>query len=288
MSGNSSSIELDIFSQVTAHLTLVARHDGKETILAAASGFFVDIRGRLFLVTAWHNLTGRRPRDLKPEHSKVGIPTHVRVRATYRYDELVSLYYDDSYNDVEKCRRAFWQHPKGPRIDVAVIEVPKNRNVKALPENRLSAHPANRQPFRVRQVCYAIGYPHGLVDFSYDGYIVPIHKVASIASEPLADYMQEPIILIDIVARKGMSGSLVLAEFYSHSGLVRDDQILGLYAGRYFTPIEERFVEHVGLSQQTEDSGVGYVFKSEAILEVFSQIKGDIPSEVGLLPCPVD
>jgi len=81
-----------------------------------------------------------------------------------------------------------------------------------------------------------------------------------------------------------MSGSLVLAQFYSNSGLVRDDQILGIYAGRYFGPIETE-AQAPFASKQTEDSGVGYVFKSKAILEVLNQIRGPYPAEVRLGRC---
>jgi hypothetical protein len=83
-----------------------------------------------------------------------------------------------------------------------------------------------------------------------------------------------------------MSGSLVLAQFYSHSGLVRDDQILGIYTGRYFAPIETE-TQALSASKRTEDSGVGYVFKSKAILEVLNQIRGLYPVEVGLGPLRV-
>jgi hypothetical protein len=79
-----------------------------------------------------------------------------------------------------------------------------------------------------------------------------------------------------------MSGSLVLAQFYSHSGLVRDDQVLGIYAGRYFTPVEEPTADHISTSKKMEESGVGYVFKSKAIVEVLNQINGTYPTERGL------
>jgi hypothetical protein len=136
----------------------------------------------------------------------------------------------------------------------------------------------------VRQFCYAIGFPHDLGDFTQPGYVIPIHKAGTIASEPETDYKQRPIVLIDIAARKGMSGSLVLAQFYSHSGLVRDDQVLGMYAGRYFTPVDMPETQDPSTSRRTEDSGVGYVFKSKAILEVLNQIGGPHPTEVGLGP----
>jgi hypothetical protein len=275
-------MKLDPFSRTAAHLTLIAQHEGVQSNLATATGFFVDVREQRYLVTAWHNLTGRSPENLKVLHHCGAIPTHVRVRATYGYNELIALYQDDSHNDAELCRRCFWQHPWGPEIDIAVLRVPRSRDVQGLPLERIGTAPIDRHSLQVRQFCYAIGFPHDLADFTYPGYVIPIHKAGTIASEPETDYKQKPVVLIDMIARKGMSGSVVLARFYSHSGLVRDDQVLGIYAGRYFAPVEEPTPEHIATSQKTEDSGVGYVFKSKAIVEVLTQINGTYPTERGL------
>jgi hypothetical protein len=275
-------MKLDPFSRTAAHLTLIVRHEGIQSDIATATGFFVDVREQRYLVTAWHNLTGRNPADLNTQHRYGAIPTHVRVRATYRYNEVIELYQDDSHNDAELCRRCFWQHPRGPEIDIAVLRVPRSRDVFGLPMERIGAVPIDRHLLHVRQSCYAIGFPHDLADFTYPGYVIPVHKAGTIASEPESDYKQRPVVLIDMITRMGMSGSLVLAQFFSHSGLVRDDQVLGIYAGRYFTPVEEPTPEHIATSQKMEDSGVGYVFKSKAIVEVLNQINGTYPTELGL------
>jgi hypothetical protein len=141
-------MRLDPFSLPTAHLTLLAHHGNLQTALATATGFFVDLRGQRFLVTAWHNLTGRDPTSLKAKHSHLAIPTHVRVRATYAYDEVVPLYRDDSHNDAALCARCFWQHPLGPEIDIAVLRVPGSRDVRAIPVESIATLPLDRhRPF---------------------------------------------------------------------------------------------------------------------------------------------
>jgi len=140
-------MRLDPFSLSTAHLTILAEHQGFRTVLAPASGFFVDVQGQPFLATAWHNLSGRDPASLKLKRSNQAIPTQVRVRATYRHHEIVQLYRRDSFNEKGIWSRCFRQHPLRPDIDVAALRVPGSP-LRAGEDPTVPAFQANRGVWR--------------------------------------------------------------------------------------------------------------------------------------------
>lgn len=53
------------------------------TLLACGTAFFVTDDEKLYLVTNWHNLSGRYPDSGKPMHQHAALPNAVKV---YKHD----------------------------------------------------------------------------------------------------------------------------------------------------------------------------------------------------------
>jgi hypothetical protein len=52
--------------------------------------------------------------------------------------ECCQLYRDDDPHDIDRCARRFWQHPHGPKFDVAVLKISPNRLTRWLLMNHFS------------------------------------------------------------------------------------------------------------------------------------------------------
>ena len=105
------------FSRCVVHLTM---DFGGERI-ATGTGFIRQRQGERFLITAWHNLSGREPATLRPKHRQGALPNYVTIEG-FNITIRCPLYHDDDPNDEVHCQRCFWQHPLGPTLDVAVLQ----------------------------------------------------------------------------------------------------------------------------------------------------------------------
>ena len=110
---------LDPFSRGVVHLTM----DFDGFTIATATGFLRRRSSELFLITAWHNLSGREPETLRPKHSQGSLPNYVRIEG-FNFDSRLSLYSDNDPNYETHCSRRFWQHPQGVQVDVVVLRIP--------------------------------------------------------------------------------------------------------------------------------------------------------------------
>jgi hypothetical protein len=106
----------------TVRLTL--RYD--KTDLATGTGFLYRRQGKHYLITAWHNLSGRHSETLKPLHKMGALPNNMLVDMpqVYQFPHTHPMYarmpvrfsFDDGEQTVYKVHSQTW-----PRVDVAVI-----------------------------------------------------------------------------------------------------------------------------------------------------------------------
>jgi hypothetical protein len=246
------------FSRCVVHLTM----DFEGIVLGTGTGFLRRCGGELFLITAWHNLSGREPDTLKPKHSQGSLPNYVRIEG-FCFDRRVALYYDNDPNDEGHCSRRFWQHPRGPDTDVAVFRVPSSSQEEGWPIDETFFDPSKNEEMKLRvaQSCIVVGFPQGLVDRSQPHHVLPIYKGAQIASEPYIEFQGRPIVVIDATTRPGMSGSPVFVQVLTYNGQYTAGRFLGIYAGRFRDS-----------STRSEDSALGLVFRPRVIAEIFDQI----------------
>src|SRR5438105_15445590 len=116
--------QINPFSRAVVHLTLefngVKLATGSGVIAKlpySSAGPAAEFQGRLFLITALHNFTGREP-DGSPKHREGALPNTVFVEGLY-LKQRFSLY--TSQNDPNNDSPRFWVHPNGPSIDVSLL-----------------------------------------------------------------------------------------------------------------------------------------------------------------------
>lgn len=256
---------------LTTH-QLVIGFKPTDTVLAWGTGFTYKLQDKYYLITNWHNVTGRNPIAKKPIADHAGIPD--MFSTTFRekgnpgvcYRNEVRLYFDD-----EMTKPKWLIHPTfRENVDVVAIEL------EPALTNKYSFFPINENDFdndippEISDSVFIIGYP-----FDEPQYIeLPIWKKGSIATEPTVNRDQTPKLLIDTATRPGLSGSPVI---YQRTGIhkmfdgkLKDDSIigrirnfLGIYSGR--------------LGKDEFQAQLGIVWKAKVIEEIINgQIYGDI------------
>jgi hypothetical protein len=239
--------------------TLVHLYFG-DTRLASGSGFFFVDNGVNYLITNWHNVTGRDPQSLKPISPTAALPDRI---AFFVCKKGVLGHWDEAKMPLYKTlgaapRAPVWKEHKVHRHKIDVVAIPFS-----LPANS-EIHPINA-PDRILDIklgvssdVFVLGYPKGI---SGEG-VFPIWKRASVATEPDIDLDGLPKMLIDTATREGMSGAPVVA---MTSGTYRDSKgnmniglgaskIVGVYSGR--------------LGDDEMQAQLGIVWKASVIEEI--------------------
>jgi hypothetical protein len=210
--------------------------------LGDATGFFCEFRGRTFLVTNWHVVSGRHFQTNVPLHRSQALPgtlivhTHIsNSQATINTPSTSKSFRIALYDD----KRPSWlEHPLfGPHVDVIALEMDSR-----IPEcNRicrinLEAELAKNTQLAVMDQAFVTGYP---LSASTTPNSLPIYKSGTIASEP-GVFHSEPRIYIDGKTKTGMSGSPVMVkEHYAQRDSVNPVPrvsnalaFVGIYSGR--------------------------------------------------------
>lgn len=224
--------------------------------LGNGSCFFWRHEGRTFLVTNWHNLTGRNPLNGKSILNNGGRPDHVEFMAYKKISEpdatgtFVMKYEPVRVQlcDLDLTHHRWYEHPQyGCRVDIGAIDITE------LVGGHLIAHvnelesDAVHDPL-VAQDVFVVGFPFGAIS----GAPAPIWKRGTIALDPSFDPEGLPKILIDTATREGMSGSVVVARhlFWGRGYEKKDgstaapillgqhDTVLGIYSGRHYKDLE--------------------------------------------------
>jgi len=195
-------------------------------VISTASAFIFASGERHFLITNWHNVSGK---DFLTGELLCGrAPTYLKARIATVVDEHGGFNMPAHRVDIydQETREPLWmEHPELGRLcDVVALPfslpstTPPNLHV---PVNQIHSI---RIPVRPGSTVFIIGYPHNLsVHIGW-----PIWKSGYVASEPhydatLGGCLREdgariggqtlPAFFIDSLTRKGMSGAPVFANF---------------------------------------------------------------------------
>lgn len=211
-------------------------------VLACGSGFLWRHEGTSFLVSNWHNFSGRDPKTKQPISDTAGIPDRVICRLwknkVSNGKEVPGVNSDEfAFSLIDESGKAtFREHPLGCEIDIAALPVELHPHVKPFYLNEhkfddeVSIYPG--------QDVFIVGFPLGLIV----GKSLPVWKRGTIASEPYVPIDGVKKLLVDTATRKGMSGSFVIAQhtgIFAPKGKMTGDswigtsrKILGIYSGR--------------------------------------------------------
>lgn len=221
--------------------------DGTEKHLEFATAFCEVADGREYLVTSWHNVTGRDPKTGRPRALNGAVPSFVRAhfielvqsQAEFSYAPLGTFHIDIP---VEQATSFSWiMHQDGQAIDIAGVRIGGEKARLVVPISH--AVDAGEPQLEICDELYILGFPRGLRPVGN----FPIWKRGSIAPAPSWGAHRERCIWIDTVAREGMSGSPVFARTLSldlcrrqtGNGKARADThvvtglaFVGVYSGR--------------------------------------------------------
>ena len=231
-----------------------------EQRIAVGSGVVAEHSSGQYLITAWHNLSGRNPVDGSVLSRTAAIPNRVEIEGCYT-KIATNLYHGG--NDPGVDSPAFAIHPNGPTVDVTAMRLREVGSIyQSLDVSFLTPSSNTQLPLYVSQTCYIIGFPEGLRHRPVAEVTFPIWKTGHIASEPAVDFDDQPKLLIDATTRRGMSGAMVIVRKSPKSRFV------GIYTGRYKQSSEIRSLEELNPNEESNPSftaELGWVFKSSVI-----------------------
>ncbi|WP_080693445.1 trypsin-like peptidase domain-containing protein [Pseudomonas chlororaphis] len=195
---------------------------------STGSAFFYEFKSELYLITNWHNLSGRHFLTKEPLSGR--FPTHIDIKlATYvshengdRYAFTAVAHKLEIYQD---CKPIWFVHPEiGEQCDVVAIKILRPAGCAEnfhLPVNHISRL---KIPVKPGNTAFVIGFPSSLST----GFGLPLWKSGFIASEPhfgitsggqpspiggLANGIDLPAFFLDTQTRQGMSGAPVFCSF---------------------------------------------------------------------------
>jgi len=220
----------------------------KETEIAIGTAFFYLYKGKSYLVTNWHNVTGRAPDTFKCISSQAALPDrlHIKIPFSIQHESgaklmqwqthAIRLYEDEG----DSPSKPVWYEHSQYRHKVDLVVIPVNGIEKT--ESRAANDPnfeLDNIRLRPGLDVFVLGFPRGISG----GANFPIWKRGSIASEPDLDIDGLPKIFIDTATREGMSGSPVYAQeigYWSSEDAKNQNEavigqgrrFLGIYSGR--------------------------------------------------------
>lgn len=207
-----------------------------ETPLSIGTAFLWHSRGRYFLVTNWHNVTGKSPTTGKHLSKTAAEPNRLRVWL-HHSDNLNELYVDMLDLRDPRGHPRWWIHPTlHSQVDVVAIPIVTSDSLRLFAINEL---PSRDLMLKVGMDVFILGYPFGIGTAGF-----PIWKRGSIASEPEILSEEQRFIFVDSASRPGMSGSPVIrrswgTHFLKDGGVEmapRDaTMFIGIYSGRLTT-----------------------------------------------------
>lgn len=202
---------------------LIYDEDG---MVATGTAFFYELNGDWFMITNWHNLSGRNFTTNEHLSKSRSEPTYIKAKfATY-----VSP--SDSFTTVAKRVEIYkdfqplWlEHPElSSTCDIVALPMTRPSNCPPFMHNAANLINTERVPIEPGGIVFIIGFPRSIS--VHIG--LPIWKSGYIASEPHYDITiggqvaeiaglqggsKLPAFFVDSETREGMSGSPVFASY---------------------------------------------------------------------------
>lgn len=247
-------------------------------VIGRATGFFWLFDGRAFLITNWHVLSGRDPKNMICKDRDGAVPDELAYPRFIRNESYDDVVYSN-VGLIDTDGNNLWlEHPvHGSNVDVAAVPVPlaeEHKTVKGPRDTYIHTvapnggfigaelfnglPPWNGSRREMGDDLFVLGFPLGLMPTGH----FPLWKRASVASEMDIFLEGRPSFLIDTATREGMSGSPVV--HIDRSGPItysgefnpgRNISFVGIYSGR-----------HIGDSEI--EAQLGVVWREELIREI--------------------
>lgn len=280
-------------------------------VLAIGTGFLYERYGKLYIITAWHNVTGRHSESLRCQSEDLAVPDNIVASLPLRANKTGYFRMPVVLPLADQKKALYFVHPNGwPRVDVVAIpfdpESPTDvefstpgkvwtQRLDSLispPNAALAIEICPIQAFAVPDAAvekrwldsvdvteelFVPGYPLNVQgDFS-----APVWKRATIASSVQRPLQGQPKFLIDSASQSGMSGSPVV--FYSPRGVVRIGGSTYMFQ-REVAILAGVYVGRVGVRKDA-DPQIGTVWHRSVIDEIIDgKRSGLLPEDVEASP----
>jgi hypothetical protein len=270
-------MDIEHISMITTKIFL----SKNDVTVSQGTGFYFTVANNLtpgaihYLVTNYHVLTGSSPNDNK-------MPIGDNIIFNFHFDEVNTGHLKTiKFPLFTKKGDPVWISSKNfPDADIAIIPIIKDLysdcKVFSISEDW------TKSPIKIRPTSLVtlIGYPYNLSD---EINALPIWKSGSIASEPDKDFNGKPLLMIDISAFPGMSGSPVFAiangAFESENRTImagNQRKFIGIYASMQFLQ-QKRYIEEIQNNTNkgmilSESLQLGYVWKERLIIDIINSI----------------
>lgn len=294
----------------------------EKTSLAIGSGVLYERFGKTYIVTAWHNVTGRHTESLKCLSKTLATPDNVIASIACRFSkqgvDIGCMRRSITVPLEASGKTTYYIHRQGwPRVDVVAIPIdPKGDYISegeiasgeqinfSFPlVNKISngsvdsdieciqAAEANTSyidanlslSLYASDDIFILGYPKGITDYTGQ----PVWKRASVASSPSIGWDRQPQFLVDCASKEGMSGAPAI--FYNRKNSIQIGGTEYITAGPA-TVLHGIYVGRIGSTSEFE-AQLGRVWKRSVIDEVidageFGPISDEIMlPELNILDC---
>jgi hypothetical protein len=206
------------------------------TVLSLGTGFVFASSGSFFVVSNWHNFSGKNPSTGVHLSLTAAEPDRIRVWWNTR-GQLGSKFSVEIPIKDNNGQPLWFVHPVHRElIDVAALPVNPHANADPYPINQMSSV---ELAAGIGSDVFILGYPFGIGPGG-----LPVWKRGSIASEPeLVGLNNQHFILVDTASRPGMSGSPVIVRSRGASPMADGSvavmgtatRVVGVYSGRLST-----------------------------------------------------
>jgi hypothetical protein len=172
-----------------------------DTELGLGTAFLWTEKNSHYLITNWHNVSGKDPFTGKhtsktaAEPNKIVAWMHEKTALGSKINKVIPI------RDEDGVPKWFIHPTHGNKIDVVALPVPEYQDVEVYAVNLL---PESDLLFRVGMDIFILGFPFGLGLGT-----LPVWKRGSVATEPELVPTDCLHILVDSASRPGMSGSPV-------------------------------------------------------------------------------
>lgn len=197
-------------------------------IISSGTGFFFETDNAWYVVTNWHNVTGRHFQTHKALSSMSRVPTRLIARiSSYLGEEDDSFIIKPFEIPLYDQGRSRWlEHDlHGSLYDIVAIPWTKPESCPSFMHNAANLISSDNIPVYPGGVVFIIGFPMAISV----GFGLPLWKSGYVASEPHYDITLNanlqssgglegghriPAFFIDAQTRSGMSGSPVFVRYF--------------------------------------------------------------------------
>ena len=195
-------------------------------VIATGTGFFFELTGDWFLITNWHNFSGKNAFTKMPLSKDLRFPEHINVKfASYISGGPSFTTIAHRVEIYEGLQPKWFEHPTLSSLcDVVALPLERPNGLPAFMHNAANLISHTRIPIEPGTTVFIVGFPRSISV----GIGLPLWKSGYIASEPYYDAtiggqisqtgglqggLEVPAFFIDSQTREGMSGSPVFGSY---------------------------------------------------------------------------